>query len=125
MFWKRMPILTSRRRRTWPSRPAPQGYPTMSCWRRSLRWACPIAPSGGTSMVERAAVALGCLAAAVLSSSCADQQKAREGEMTELLVMLVGHYDNTAQVQSDTQRGLRPTHDPLALTVIPVDDPLI
>jgi hypothetical protein len=76
-------------------------------------------------MVERACLVLGWLAMAALCGSCADQQKKREAEMTELLVMLVGHYDNAAQVQSDAQHGLRPPHDPLALTIVPVDDPLV
>jgi len=46
-------------------------------------------------------------------------------ELTELLVSLPGHYDNTAQVQADAQHGLRPPHDPLALVIVPVDDVLI
>ncbi len=75
-------------------------------------------------MVERGCLAL-LLATAMLCSSCADQQKKREAEMTELLVMLVGHYDNAGQVQADAQRGVHPAHDPLALTVVPVDDPLV
>jgi CpeT/CpcT family (DUF1001) len=75
--------------------------------------------------VQRGCLVLGWLTMAVLCSACADQQKKSEAEMTELLVMLVGHYDNTGQVQSDTQRGIHPAHDPLALTVVPVDDPLV
>jgi hypothetical protein len=76
-------------------------------------------------MVRRVGAAMAWLAVAMLSGSCADQQKQRETEMIELLVMLAGHYDNTAQVQSDVQHGVHPAHDPLALSVVPVDDPLI
>ncbi len=75
--------------------------------------------------MARIGAALGCLALAALSSSCATQQKTRDAELTELLVLLAGHYDNTGQVQSDLQHGVRPPHDPLALAIVPVDNPLI
>lgn len=71
----------------------------------------------------RAAV-LGC-AVALMLGACADQQKANEADMAELLVQLPGRYDNTGQVQSDVQHGVHPPHDPLALVIVPVDDPLI
>lgn len=64
-------------------------------------------------------------AAAVLLGACADQEKARETELIELLVSIAGHYDNTSQVEGDIRRGLHPPHDALALVVVPVDDPII
>jgi hypothetical protein len=75
--------------------------------------------------VPRIGAALGCLMVAALSSSCATQEKSRDAELTELLVLLAGRYDNTGQVQSDIQHGVHPPHDPLALAIVPVDDPLI
>src|SRR5215469_7886525 len=134
---KRMRIPTSKRLRTWPSRRAPRGCLTMSCSRRSWDWVCHTVRSGEISMVRlagcfgilrprlRARFAVGSIAAVALLCSCADQQKMHEMELTELLVSLPGHYDNTAQVQADAQRGLHPPHDPLALVIVPVDDVLI
>ena len=68
---------------------------------------------------------LACVAVAALLGACADQGKARELDLAELLGLIAGHYDNTAQVEADVRRGLRPPHDALALDIVPVDDPLI
>ncbi len=57
--------------------------------------------------------------------ACANQQKANDADMAELLVQLAGRYDNTGQVQADVQHGVHPPHDALALVIVPVDDPLI
>lgn len=70
-----------------------------------------------------AAAVIACMAVAL--GACADQQKANEADMAELLVQLAGRYDNTGQVQADVQHGVHPPHDPLALVIVPVDDPLI
>lgn len=70
-----------------------------------------------------AAAVIACMAVAL--GACADQQKANEADMAELLVQLAGRYDNTGQVQADVQHGVHPAHDPLALVIVPVDDPLI
>jgi hypothetical protein len=86
--------------------------------------ACPCAAALSVR-TARPWLACGLLLAAALSSSCADQQKVRETELTELLVLLAGHYDNTEQVQADAHRALHPPHDPLSLAIVPVDDPVI
>jgi hypothetical protein len=75
-------------------------------------------------MAEPVRVA-GWVAAAALLVACADQQKLREQDLAELLGSIAGHYDNSAQVEADVRRGLRPPHDALALAIVPVDDPLI
>lgn len=72
--------------------------------------------------LPRVAVALMLVALASLVA-CADQQKVREGELAELLVQLAGRYDNTGQVRTDIQQGVRPPHDALALVLVPVDNP--
>jgi hypothetical protein len=76
----------------------------------------------GVRVLASAAVAA---VAAVLLIACADQQKARELDLAELLGLIAGHYDNAAQVEADARRGLHPPHDALALDIVPVDDPLI
>jgi len=41
--------------------------------------------------------------------------------MQELISMLPGHYDNTAQVQSDVAHGVQPPHEGVALDIVPID----
>jgi hypothetical protein len=65
----------------------------------------------------------GCLLAGLLSlGGCTDQTKVHEGEMTQLLAVLPGHYDNTAQVAADTRANTHP-HDAIALTITHVYTP--
>jgi len=56
---------------------------------------------------------------------CTSQTKLRETELAELTQWLPGRYDNTAQVQADTQRGLHPPHEAVALAIVPIDAPRI
>jgi hypothetical protein len=58
----------------------------------------------------------------MLLGGCTDQTKVHEGEMTQLLAVLPGHYDNTAQVEADTRAHAHP-HDAIALTITHVYTP--
>ena len=61
--------------------------------------------------------------AAVALGACADQEKKREAEQTELLNWLPGSYDNAEQANSDPQAGVRPPHAHVALTIVKVYTP--
>jgi len=79
-------------------------------------------------MVERArrrcrSAASGVAAALVAVCACTDQTKVHEGELTQLLATLPGHYDNSAQVEQDARDGVKPAHDAVAVTVIHVYTP--
>jgi hypothetical protein len=63
------------------------------------------------------------MAALGLLGACADQTKLRESELTQLLGWLPGRYDNTAQADSDAQRGVQPPHDRIALIIVKVYTP--
>jgi hypothetical protein len=66
----------------------------------------------------------GCfLAGLLLLSGCTDQTKVHEGELTELLAVFPGHYDNTAQVEADARAHAHPPHDAVALTITHVYTP--
>jgi CpeT/CpcT family (DUF1001) len=49
--------------------------------------------------------------------ACTDQEKVHEGELTQLLAVLPGTYDNAAQAELDARSGLRNPHDAVALTI--------
>jgi hypothetical protein len=77
-------------------------------------------------MAEAAPAALAAataMAALALLAACADQTKLRESELTQLLGWLPGRYDNTAQADSDAQRGVQPPHDRIALIIVKVYTP--
>jgi len=65
---------------------------------------------------------IGCRLVALLLCGCTDQTKVHEGELTELLAVLPGHYDNTAQVEADA-RAHSHQHDAVALTITHVYTP--
>ena len=65
---------------------------------------------------------IGCRLVALLLCGCTDQTKVHEGELTELLAVLPGHYDNTAQVEADV-RAHSHQHDAVALTITHVYTP--
>src|SRR5580704_17075731 len=126
MCWKRTPTRISRPPRILRSRRAPRVRPTASCSSASWTWDCGIARSGGPRMAEAARAALAAatmLAALGLLNACADQSKLRESELTQLLDWLPGRYDNTAQADSDAQRGVQPPHDRMALIIVNVYTP--
>lgn len=62
------------------------------------------------------------LAAAALCG-CTDQSKLREAELTQLLALLPGHYDNGAQAEADARSGARPAHEKIALVITRVYTP--
>jgi CpeT/CpcT family (DUF1001) len=70
-------------------------------------------------MAERALA----VAALLLLCSCTDQTKVYEGELSELLAVLPGRYDNTAQVDADVRNHVQPPHDAVALTITHVYTP--
>jgi CpeT/CpcT family (DUF1001) len=64
----------------------------------------------------------GAFAGLLLLCGCTDQTKLHEGELTQLLAVLPGHYDNTAQVEADMRTHAHP-HDAIALTITHVYTP--
>ncbi len=77
----------------------------------------------GAFAAASAMAAATAIAALGLLGACADQTKLRESELTQLLGWLPGRYDNTAQADSDTQRGVQPPHDRIALIIVKVYTP--
>lgn len=75
----------------------------------------------GTRLTRPASAAL--VAAVIAVCSCSDQTKMQEGELTQLLATLPGHYDNSAQAEQDARNGVRPAHDPVALSITHVYTP--
>jgi len=69
--------------------------------------------------VRGAALAL----AMLLLPACTDQTKVHETELSELLVVLPGTYDNTAQVEADARNHASAPHDAVALTITHVFTP--
>ncbi len=63
------------------------------------------------------------LLAALLLTGCTDQTKIHEAELSELLVVLPGRYDNTAQVEADAASHASHPHDAVALTITHVFTP--
>ncbi|HKD55750.1 MAG TPA: CpcT/CpeT family chromophore lyase [Steroidobacteraceae bacterium] len=81
-------------------------------------------------MVENARLAITCTllaavccSAAPLLGGCTDQTKVYEGDLTSMLAVLPGRYDNTAQVEADARSGVHPGHDAVALTITHVYTP--
>jgi hypothetical protein len=68
-----------------------------------------------------AAAAVGAMLAAL--GACKDEAKIREAEMTQLLALLPGEYDNRAQAARDVRNGARPSHDAVTLTITRVFTP--
>ena len=63
------------------------------------------------------------LATLLLLGGCTDQTKVHEDELTQLLAVFPGHYDNTAQVEADLRAHAHPPHDAIALTITHVYTP--
>jgi hypothetical protein len=63
------------------------------------------------------------LAVLLLLCGCTDQTKVHEGELTELLAVLPGRYDNGAQADADVRNQVHPPHDAVALTITHVYTP--
>lgn len=57
-----------------------------------------------------------------LVTGCAEnKQRANEEDLARMSRWLPGTYDNTAQVRSDVQKGIRPPHDAVELDIVPLD----
>jgi CpeT/CpcT family (DUF1001) len=63
----------------------------------------------------------GCLAMSLVLAGCASTEEKPDVALQELVIMFPGHYDNTAQVESDIARGVHPPHEALALDIVPID----
>ena len=70
----------------------------------------------------RAAVVLGTVLA-VLGGCKEDKSKVNEGELTQLLTLLPGEYDNRAQAELEARNGVRPAHDAVTLVITRVFTP--
>jgi len=68
-------------------------------------------------------LAAACCGAVALLPGCTDQTKVYDDELTSMLAILPGHYDNTAQVEADARNGVHPGHDAVALTITRVYTP--
>lgn len=60
---------------------------------------------------------LAAVAAALVLGACADQTKVHEEELTQLMALLPGRYDNAAQVEAEARSGAHPGHDHVALVI--------
>jgi len=67
-------------------------------------------------------VLLASLLLATLLAGCADQARKNEDEMTQLLALLPGRYDNSAQLEADAHAGA-PAHEKVALVIAHVYTP--
>jgi hypothetical protein len=62
----------------------------------------------------------GLLASLLLVGSASSKEPKAEVEILELVQMFPGHWDNSAQVQEETAKGVRP-HEALVLDVVPIE----
>jgi hypothetical protein len=82
-------------------------------------------PGGVRRRAQRLALA-GCLAAVAAVAAvcgCTSQTTQHETELTGLLVVLPGTYDNSAQAELDARNGARPGHIAITLTITHVHAP--
>ena len=64
------------------------------------------------------------LALALLAlCACTHEAAVHQGELTQLLAVLPGSYDNSAQAEADARSGARPAHDAVALSITHVYTP--
>jgi hypothetical protein len=61
------------------------------------------------------------LAAGACLAGCASKEPKADVEILDLVQMFPGHYDNTAQAQSDLARGVQPPHEALVLDIVPIE----
>jgi CpeT/CpcT family (DUF1001) len=82
-------------------------------------------PGGARRRVQRLGLAgcLAVLAGVAAVCGCTSQMKLHETELTALLVVLSGTYDNSAQAELDARSGARPGHIAIALTITHVHAP--
>ena len=70
----------------------------------------------------RILAALAC-GAALAAPGCASKPPATEADLTLMLTMLPGRYDNRAQAEADVGSGTHPAHEAVALIIIHVYTP--
>jgi hypothetical protein len=76
--------------------------------------------SGRIGATPASAIAAAAAAAVMaMLSACAqlNREKVDKGELTALLVVLPGTYDNTAQAELDLRNGAQPAHEAVSLTI--------
>lgn len=72
----------------------------------------------------RAGRAVAALATALFTfCGCTTDEKVHQGELTQLLAVLPGTYDNTAQAEAEARSGVHAGHDAVALTITHVFTP--
>jgi hypothetical protein len=77
-----------------------------------------------TRLTVTCALTIVACGAATLLAGCTHQEKVVEpGDLTSLLAVLPGRYDNTAQVEADARNGVHPGHDAVALIITHVYTP--
>lgn len=79
--------------------------------------------AGTRRLAALAGVAALAGAAAVGPAGCASPPLATEADLTRMLGMLPGRYDNGAQAEADAKSGTHPAHEAVALVVIHVYTP--
>src|SRR5690348_14051416 len=96
--------------------------------RGSWDWECLTVQSGGLTMGsgQRLTPPAGRCLAAILLACLALTGRAAAGEkpeiaLQELLQMFPGHYDNTAQVQSELAQGVPSPHEAVTLDIVPIE----
>jgi CpeT/CpcT family (DUF1001) len=62
----------------------------------------------------------GLMASLLLVASASSREPNADVEILELAQMFPGHWDNSAQVQEETARGVRP-HEALVLDIVPIE----
>jgi hypothetical protein len=77
----------------------------------------------GACAAPRLLAALACAAALAAGGCASGPPQATEADLTLMLTMLPGHYDNRAQAELDAQSGTRPAHPSLALLILHVYTP--
>src|SRR5579864_9282715 len=82
-------------------------------------------PGGVRRRAQRLALAgrLAAVAGVAAICGCTSQTKQHETELTGLLVVLPGTYDNSAQAELDARNGARPGHIAITLTITHVHAP--
>ena len=77
----------------------------------------------GPGAVRRSLAALACAAALTAGGCASGPPKATEVDLIQMLTMLPGRYDNSAQAETDVKSGTHPAHESVALLIIHVQTP--
>lgn len=77
----------------------------------------------GTRAAVRLLSVLACVAAIAAAGCASGPPKATEADLTLMLTMLPGRYDNVAQAQADLGSGRHPAHEAVELLILHVYTP--